>query len=91
MSDANFTKTVCNNISVTEIIKTIHSYTEKEGNNVGGHLYMVLSNKNIRNCDIEYCIKQAEINGDTEGANLGKSLLRLSKTQRLKVCHNWKN
>jgi hypothetical protein len=72
-----------------DVISKIRSYTKKDGNQVGGNLHMVLSDKNINDSDIEFCRKQAEDVGDAEGVELAELLLALSKTGRMKACSNW--
>lgn len=77
-------------LPVPDVISKIRAYTQKDGNQVGGNLYMVLSNKNIKDSDIEFCRKQAENDGDIEAVELAESLLALSKTGRMKACSNWR-
>ena len=50
-----------------------------------GVLHIVLDDGNVENHFIESCIAQAEETGDEVGALLGRTLLKMSKTQRLKL------
>jgi hypothetical protein len=74
---------------VAYVLPLVKELIAKEGNLTGGYLHMVLSNKNIRNSDIEFCLKAAKDNNDNDSVRIAKLLLKMSKTQRLKVCHHW--
>lgn len=76
-------------LTITVVLPIINAYVAKKGNGVGGNLYIVLSNKNILDEHIEFCLNQAEEKNDADGVNLARVLLKLSKTQRLKLCHQW--
>jgi hypothetical protein len=65
-------------------------YLAKDGNGAGGNLHLVLEDGNVESSHIEYCLKQAETNGDNEGVGLAKAILQLSMTQRKKLYQsNW--
>jgi hypothetical protein len=76
-------------ITVTILVEHINRYVAIDGNGVGGNLYMVLSNKNISNDHISFCLNQAQEKNDMAGVKLANLLLLASKTQRLKACHKW--
>lgn len=50
-----------------------------------GSLHIVLEDNNIKDYHVRYCIEYALEEGDQEGAELGRILLKLSKSQRLKL------
>lgn len=50
-----------------------------------GSLHIVLDDNNVADSHIEFCIRYACENLDTEGEALGAILLTLSKTQRMKI------
>ena len=54
-------------------------------NPVWGSLHIVLSDQNIDDGCVRFCIDQALAEGDEEGMHLGGILLRMSRTQRLKL------
>ncbi|MDR6579992.1 hypothetical protein [Pseudomonas extremaustralis] len=70
-------------LSVPDLLPRVQSYTAK--NPAGGSLHIVLEDQNIRNSDVQFCIDYAMEKGDAEGAEIGRALLSMSKTQRLKV------
>lgn len=55
----------------------------------GGSLHIVLDDNNVEDGHVEYCIKYAHEQGDEEGRLLGELLLRMSKTQRLRIAGSW--
>lgn len=63
----------------------VRAYCAKEGNGAGGNLHLVLGNKNVQEDNVRFCLQQAEARGDSEGAELAKVLLQMTKTQRLKI------
>lgn len=50
-----------------------------------GNLHIVLDDENIKDDHIEYCIKRCVDHGDEAGYYLGNLLLKMSKSQRLKI------
>jgi hypothetical protein len=63
----------------------ILAYYEKPENVVGGNLHIVLDDFNIRDGDIDFCLKQAEDNGDGDGVLIARLLLALSPDARRRV------
>ncbi len=72
-------------ITVPEVMDQFVEYLRKPGNGVGGSLHIVLDDQNIQNHHVEFCISHAEQCDDEDGIKLGKILLEMSKTQRLKI------
>lgn len=72
--------------TVSEVLPIMYSYRDTEGNGVGGSLHIVLDDGNVNNDDIIWCIEFAKKNKDKAGVELGEILLRMSKTQRKKLC-----
>jgi hypothetical protein len=50
-----------------------------------GSLHIVLDDQNVRDADVKFCIEHAREKGDQEGEDLARTLLTLSRTQRLKL------
>ncbi len=71
--------------SIPEVIDLFRAYYIKTGSDGWGCLHIVLEEGNVSNHDIEYCLKYAKDNGDIDGENLANILLKMSKTQRLKI------
>jgi hypothetical protein len=69
--------------TIPEVFDRFAAYYRK--NPVWGSLHIVLDDGNVRDEDVQFCIDRAESNGDSEGAELGRILLRMSKTQRKKL------
>lgn len=70
--------------SIPDVVERFAHYFEDD-NGVWGSLHIVLDDGNVENHSVEYCIDYAEEKGDQEGAELGRILLQLSRTQRLKL------
>jgi len=69
--------------TVPEVKPLVENYYKV--NPAGGNLHIVLDNKNVKNYHVEFCLQQAIKNNDIEGVKLAKILLKMSKTQRLKL------
>ena len=50
-----------------------------------GSLHIVLDDDNTEDNSVEFCIKYAEENGDTEGKELAEILLQMSEKQRIRL------
>lgn len=70
-------------IVVPEIIDRFKIY--HLDNPAWGSLHIVLDDDNVKDSCVQYCIDYAVNSGDAEGAELGKLLLQMSKSQRLKI------
>lgn len=71
--------------TVPEVMPLIEAYYAKSGNGVGGSLHIVLEDGNVEDHHVRWCLECAEKHGDTDGVELAKLLLAMSKTQRLKL------
>jgi hypothetical protein len=71
--------------TVPEVAPLVRAYNAKPGNGAGGSLHVVLDDGNIGDESIRFAIERAVVNGDEDGAALGRILLRMSKTGRKKV------
>ena len=72
-------------MTAKEVLQLAKEYYAKDGNGVGGNLHIVLDDGNIKDHHVEFCIKRALDDGDTDGVTLGKEILKLSATQRKKL------
>jgi len=70
-------------ITVPDVIDRFKDYHLL--NPVWGSLHIVLDDFNVEDSHVQWCIEHAEQTGDTEGAELGKILLQMSKSQRYKL------
>lgn len=70
-------------ITIPDVVERFAAYYSLPENGVWGSLHSVLDDHNVRNHDVEWCIERATERGDTEGLELAKLLLLMSKTQRL--------
>jgi hypothetical protein len=72
--------------TVPEVLPMVWAYRDlKPENAVGGSLHIVLDDENVSDSDVQWCLKRAQELGDAEGAELAAVLLRMSRTQRLKL------
>jgi hypothetical protein len=71
---------------VPEVAQKIKAYLSIPGNEIGGNLHLVLQNGNIQDKHVLFCKQQATESGDSMAAELADTLLKMSKTQRLKPC-----
>ncbi len=77
--------------TVTEVLPLVKAFYEKEGNGCGGNLHIVLDDGNIEDDHILYCLGKCKIYFDSDGMVICTLLLKMSKTQRLKIYNNrWK-
>lgn len=72
--------------TVPDVLPLVLAYYAKPENGAGGSLHVVLDDRNIGTPFVESALERAEEAGDADGAALAKLLLRMSKTQRLKLC-----
>lgn len=70
-------------ITVPEVIERFAAYHLE--NPVWGSLHIVLEDFNIDDSHVQFCVDYAIKSGDKEGEELGKILLQMSKSQRLKI------
>lgn len=72
-------------IQVPDVIERFKAYWLD--NPAWGSLHIVLDDFNVHDHHVEHCIQYAIEKGDEEGEELGKILLQMSKSQRLKIAH----
>lgn len=72
--------------TVPEVIPIMRKYAALPGNSVGGSLHIVLDDGNVDDDSVLHCIKWAHECADVAGVKLGEILLRMSRTQRKKLC-----
>jgi hypothetical protein len=75
--------------TVPEVLPLVRAYCAKPGNWNGGSLHIVLADDNVSDSDVQHCIEWARERGDDDGAALGEILLRMSKTQRLRLASRY--
>lgn len=69
-----------------ELVERFAAYYEATQHGWGA-LHIVLSDGNVRDRDVDFCIEFAEERGDVEGAALGRILFGMSRTQRFRIGH----
>jgi hypothetical protein len=72
-------------ITIPEVIDGFANYYRQPGNAAWGSLHCVLDDGNVRDKDVQGCIDHAVEKGDAEGERLGRILLTLTKSQRLRL------
>lgn len=70
-------------ITIPEVIHLFQEYYDK--NRAWGNLHIVLDDYNVDNDSVEFCIKQSIENNDEDGEFLARIMLKMTKTQRLKI------
>jgi hypothetical protein len=76
-------------LNIKDVLPMVLAYVALPNNRVGGNLHIVLDDQNIKDYHIQFCIDMAIEKGDTAGVELGRAILQLSKTQRLKLAYLW--
>ncbi len=71
--------------TVPEVLPLVQAYYATPGNEVGGALHLVLSDGNVNDSHVQFCLNAARERGDEKGIELAELLLRMSRTQRLKL------
>lgn len=69
--------------TIPEVIGDFRAYYE--ANISWGSLHIVLDDGNVKDSDVLFCYHYALERDDQTGAHLASILLRMSKTQRLKL------
>jgi len=72
-------------ITIPEVIERFREYQAK--NPAWGSLHIVLDDGNVEDHSVLFCYQYAIEKQDLEGADLALLLLKMSKTQRLKLPH----
>lgn len=71
--------------TIPEVLPLVRAYYAK-GNYAGGALHIVLEDGNVKDSDVRFCISWARQENDADGLALAELLLKMSKTQRIKLC-----
>ncbi len=71
--------------TIPDVLPRFRAYLALRGNEAWGSLHIVLEDGNVSDDSVRACIAYAAERGDAEGEALGKVLLMMSKTQRLKM------
>lgn len=71
--------------TIPEILPLLKSYAQSPGNGTGGSLH-ILFDGNLMDTDVKWCIQFAVEHGDVDGVRLAEMVLKMSKTQRKKLC-----
>lgn len=71
--------------TIPEVLALAKEYYSIPGNEVGGHLHIVLEDRNIKDSDVKHCLESAIECNDTIGITLAEKLLQMSWTQRKKL------
>lgn len=72
-------------ITLPEVVDQFAAYHDR--NPAWGNLHIVLDDGNVDDQSVKYCLESARGCGDAEGVRLAEVLLKMSKTQRLKLGH----
>lgn len=72
-------------LTVPDVLPRVKAYVNQPGNGVGGRLHIILDDGNVQDHDVQWCIDNALEVGDVEAAEIGRLLLSMTKTQRLKI------
>jgi hypothetical protein len=71
--------------SIPQVIQRFAAYRSQPGNREWGSLHIVLSDGNVGEDSVRFCMAWARDHNDTEGLALAAILLSMSRTQRLKL------
>jgi hypothetical protein len=72
-------------ITVPDVVPLVYLYYRMLGNSNGGSLHIVTEDQNITDDNIKFVSEYAQQRGDKHGVALAMILLRMSRTQRLKI------
>jgi len=71
--------------TIPDVLPLAERYYSLPGNSCGGNLHICLDDYNVGDSSVEFCLDQAEEVNDEQGIELAQLLLKMSKTQRLKL------
>lgn len=71
--------------TIPEVVARFADYRRKPGNGAWGSLHIVLDDGNVGDPHVEFCRETALAAGDGDAVPLVDLLLRMSRTQRLKL------
>jgi hypothetical protein len=72
--------------TVLDVLPSLRVYLQRPENGAGGPLHIVVEDGNYHDDHLWHCLRRAEELGDEDGVWLAKMMLRMSKTQRKKLC-----
>lgn len=72
-------------ITIPDVVERFANYYEKPGNGAWGRLHVVLDDGNVDNKHVEFCVGSALEIDDKDGAELARTLLQMSRGQRLRL------
>lgn len=73
--------------TIPEVLPRFRAYVRRPENGVGGPLHLWLSEPNYCDGAMRDCEILARLRGDSEGVELARIGLSMSKTQRRKIHH----
>lgn len=71
--------------TITEVLPLLARFLAAPGNLTGGVLHIVLEDYNVNDKDVAFCRDEAMRAGDVFGRIIASLLLRMSRTQRLRL------
>jgi hypothetical protein len=71
--------------TIPEVLPLIKKFANIKGNEVGGNLHITLDDGNVDDCHVQFCLEEAKKDNDILGIEVAETLLKMSKTQRLKL------
>ena len=69
--------------TIPDVIDRFRAYHEREP--MWGSLHIVLDDQNVSDSNVWFCFHWADEHDDSEGVELALLLIRMSRTQRLKL------
>ena len=72
-------------LTIPEVLDMFIAYFNKPENGAWGSLHVVLDDGNVQDDSVNFCLDYAVQTKDNDGEELAKLLLKMSKTQRLKL------
>ncbi len=72
--------------TVPDVLPSLLMYLRRPENSVGGPLHIVTDDGNYKDDHIWHCYNEARKQGDEDGVWLAAQMLKMSLTQRKKLC-----
>lgn len=72
-------------ITIPEVIERFQNYYKTTTFGEWGSMHVVLSDLNVSDAHVKFCLDYAHKNNDHEGVELAGILLKMSKSQRLRI------
>ena len=73
---------------LSRIKEAISEFSDKDENINGGNLHIILEDGNVKDSDVEYCIKVCMEKRDWDGLSLAAQLMTITPLQRDIVTSN---